>query len=399
MSASDGAATFAGDWARFRSLICEGYAYVSRATFDVPDWLDRHEGAALASSSPSQFVDVLQAVVRRFADPHLNVGPYDDADYSVTPTGSDLWVELRDGSPVVVDVKRAGAAHRGGVRPGWVVVELDGQPWRAAGHEPFGTRAPETLDDRTLCWGLNVALGGRRHRNRELGFLAGGRPVTLELAPTYAALPQADDPAVTLHWHGDTPRIEFANALGDRTRTPAAFDALLARCNESPVLLLDLRNTPSGGNTTVARRVMGRFTDVEVPYQRHEVPHEWTRWGVRHRSVALVSPISPRFDGRVAVLVGRWTGSMGEGMAIGMDALGHHTIGSRMAGLLGAIETLVLDESKAWIELPGEALFHVDGTPREDFVPSQFVASADIDEHGGDPALSAALEWASDQLR
>jgi carboxyl-terminal processing protease len=38
------------------------------------------------------------------------------------------------------------------------------------------------------------------------------------------------------------------------------------------------------------------------------------------------------------VLVGRWTASMGEGMAIGLDAMKRATIvGTRMAGLNGAV--------------------------------------------------------------
>jgi carboxyl-terminal processing protease len=35
-------------------------------------------------------------------------------------------------------------------------------------------------------------------------------------------------------------------------------------------LIIDLTETPSGGNTTVARAIMGRFTDKQLPYQTHE---------------------------------------------------------------------------------------------------------------------------------
>ena len=45
-----------------------------------------------------------------------------------------------------------------------------------------------------------------------------------------------------------------------------ALDSLLNYKN----LVIDLTETPSGGNTTVARAIMGRFTDKILPYQVHE---------------------------------------------------------------------------------------------------------------------------------
>ena len=71
----------------------------------------------------------------------------------------------------------------------------------------------------------------------------------------------------------------------------------------------------------------------------------------------------------MTVYVGRWTGSMGEGLGIGMQALGATLVGERMAGLLGAIYDLRLDHSGLVFKLPVERLYSVDGTPREDAVP------------------------------
>lgn len=62
---------------------------------------------------------------------------------------------------------------------------------------------------------------------------------------------------------------------------------------------------------------------------------------------------------------------MGEGLAIGFDAIGARVEGSRMAGLLGAIYEYKLDKSGVVIKFPVERLFHVNGTPREQFVPKR----------------------------
>jgi carboxyl-terminal processing protease len=92
----------------------------------------------------------------------------------------------------------------------------------------------------------------------------------------------------------------------------------------------------------------------------------------------------------VFVLCGRWTGSMGEGLVIGFDALGHTSVGSPMAHLLGALFHETLPASQAQVELGEEQLLHVNGTPREAFQPTIAVdpAEARLD---GDPAFDALL--------
>jgi carboxyl-terminal processing protease len=63
--------------------------------------------------------------------------------------------------------------------------------------------------------------------------------------------------------------------------------------------------------------------------------------------VEYVSPRKKTYKGNVYILVGHWTGSMGEGIAIGFDALDRATvIGTPMAGLLGAISNFRLTETK-----------------------------------------------------
>lgn len=61
---------------------------------------------------------------------------------------------------------------------------------------------------------------------------------------------------------------------------------------------------------------------------------------------------------------------MGEGMAIGFDGMKRAKImGTKMAGLIGAISGFQMTETKIGYQFPTERLYHVNGTPREDFVP------------------------------
>ena len=149
--------------------------------------------------------------------------------------------------------------------------------------------------------------------------------------------------------------------------------------------MLDLRDTPSGGNTAVARGIMGLFVARRRPYQRHVVEERAT--GTVRDWVEYVTPrgLAP-LRAPMVVLVDGWTGSMGEGMAIGLDAMGRATVvGDRMAGLRGATGATVLPVSGLRASFPTERLFHVDGTPRHLWRPSVRVPSGP-----GDPAMAEA---------
>jgi hypothetical protein len=158
--------------------------------------------------------------------------------------------------------------------------------------------------------------------------------------------------------------------LGD-SDTIAAFDAVMAGARPGQPIVLDLTDTASGGNTIVARAVMGWFVDASANYQIHKLPAEERETGVPRQWVEQVLPRpGKRHHGPVIVRVGRWTGSMGEGLAVGLDALGADVVGGPMAGLLGAIYDHRLTNSGLVIKLPTERTYSVDGTPREDFRPS-----------------------------
>jgi len=157
--------------------------------------------------------------------------------------------------------------------------------------------------------------------------------------------------------------------------------------------VIDLRNTPSGGNTDVARALLGHFVDVPQPYQMHTIPGVERATTVPRRFVEYVEPRAPRYEGRVAVVGGAWTGSMGEGCVIGLHANGARAFASDMGDLLGGLDNARLEHAEVWVELGTEALFHVDGTPREDFVGDVALPSADRDADGADPAWEALEAW------
>jgi C-terminal processing protease CtpA/Prc len=139
---------------------------------------------------------------------------------------------------------------------------------------------------------------------------------------------------------------------------------------------------------------MSRFIEREGAYQKHSIPAEERSSGVRRSWLELVSPRGDwHYLAPVAVLVDHWTGSMGEGIAIGLDGLGRAIIvGTEMAGLLGATQHVALPNTRIGVNFPSEKLFHVNGTPREQVEPTVRVDLTTSASDARDAILDTGLE-------
>ena len=337
-----------------------------------------------------QFVRLLEQVVDELYDPHAQLNTNLRSSYRLVPSGTDLWAEWRDGKALVTEVREGSDAQRAGMKPGDEVVSIDGVDIARAVDARMGRSYPHATAA-ARDWALRSVLAGTHDAARRLALLEGdaGREVLLPAADQPTG---SDAPLTASLIRPGIGYIRINDSLGDDA-TVAAFDAALAQLRETRALIVDLRDTPSGGNSSVARGILGRFVDRELPYQKHVLPAEERETGIRRSWLELVSPRGAfRYARPVAVLVDHWTGSMGEGLAIGFDATGAGIlVGTPMAGLQGATEHLQLANTGIGINLPTERLYHVDGTPREAFVPRVRVDVSGA-VAGRDPFIAAALQ-------
>ena len=393
-SGRDAFAAEAG-WVEFEDELRSKYAYLDRAGRDLADeQLVRSRGVALRTHKREELRRVLHQTALTFTDPHLIVGPFTDDDFNIVMTSADLDVTVQGDRFVVADVRAGSAADEAGVRPDWEVVAVDDVPIERAALLPFGEVLPGP-SARQLAYGATLAVNGRRGATeRQLTFRhPSGSEVTVSLAnPRVQARAVGEMPPVTarrIGLDGTIGLVRFNNSLGSN-ETITAFDVAIRELADTKGLIIDLRNTPSGGNTEVGRSIIGHFVDEPRAYQMHTIPFLEREYGVPRRFVEYAMPRAPRYDGPVVVLHGRWTGSMG--VVIGLDAAADvHMVGSDMGDLLGALWNVDLPASGARLDLGGEALFGPDGTPREDYVADTPLSSADRDVMGNDPALGAAL--------
>ena len=319
-------------------------------------------------------------------------------DYALVPSFADLWVEKTANGYQIMDVRRGSPAMQVGIRPGAIITSLEGKPIDQAVADFIGLY-PYALNDERRSYAARVMAAGRKGWLRRIGLYHDGLEWTVELPTLYHARLRRDTNLLSVSSVSHLGRrygvIRFNDSLG-YNETVQAFDYALNTLPNVNGLVLDLRDTASGGTALVARGILSRFISAQTVYQRHELPSDQRDFGVKRCWSEEVEPRGWTFNAPVAVLSGRWTASMGEGLTIGFDAIGSATFGTDMARLLGGITDHTLKETGVKVKLTTEKLFHVDGTPREFFRPRGYFNFADArDDFGRDGPMDAALDYLS----
>ena len=359
---------YAADARALDRIIVENYAYEDHwpggALPDSP--LLARERAAVHDRD--SLLHYAEDRIASLADHHAITGSSFKDSWAIIPTYSDLWIERR-GDAYIIDAVRDGSPAAGaGILAGDRLTEVGGVPigqaiagfWQALGLPATPERAG---------YAARVLAAGRRDRPRDLAIEHEGAGRRVTLPNLYARSPNPPSLSVVRDAHGRS-IIRFNNSLGDQG-TIAAFDAAMAALPANAPVVIDLTDTPSGGNTSVARAIMGWFIDRPRSYQVHRLPAEERETGIARQWVEQVLPRQAKRHSPLPVIrVGRWTGSMGEGLAIGFAAFGARVEGTRMARLKGAVYDFALPSSGLGVKLPAERLYTVGGLPREEFVPA-----------------------------
>jgi C-terminal processing protease CtpA/Prc len=379
---------FAADFDQFWSEIAEDYGYFDEKQTDWAAVRERYGPRARKVGGRAEFIALLEDAMDELYDAHASLRTNTAHSFRLVPSGADLWAEFSGGRALVKEVRPGSAAARAGVRAGQEILAIRGVPVEQAVAARVGAslRAP---DPAARDWALRSLLAGRRDEPRRLSLAAPEGPREIQIDNPAEAV-QAR-PLEARRLDASVGYIRLHNNLGDDDLVPA-FDAALSELAACPALILDLRDTPSGGNTGVAEALMGRFVRTAQPYQKYVLPKAGWR-GRDRESVQYVTPRGPfTYEGRLVVLVDHWTGSMGEGMAIGFDGMARGTVvGTPMAGLHGANHSSTLAKTGIGFAYPAERLFHIDGTPRERWLPKVRVELTGQDVDGKDPILERAL--------
>ena len=360
---------FAADFDFMWSSLRDNYVYFDKKETDWNRVREFYRPLLANVKSRSDFVTLLERVLDELYDNHLSLNTNLNSSPRLVPTGLDVWAEWRDGRAVITQLRKGFSAEQAGLRIGMEIVSINGVPVEIA----VARRLPgslKTISPEARNWALRAVLAGTHDQPRIIVAKSRkglSRSFRLDLATQ-----------TTVDNYNYTPKVEWKRLphqigyikINDliASEIVSQFDAALNELRKSRGLILDIRDIPRGGNTDVAEPIMARLVDRRLGYQ--EVAP------LRERK--YIKEISPRGDwtyaAPIVVLVNRWTASMGEGIAIGLDGMKRATIvGTQMAGLNGGVFNLELPETKIGVTYPGERLNHISGTPRENFNPPVLV--------------------------
>jgi carboxyl-terminal processing protease len=273
---------YAADARSIERLVNDNYAYLDRFEGGRMPMSDKFRAEAEAVDSREALIRYAERALAALADHHAITGSSFNDSWAIIPTYADLWVVRRGGQYLIEAVREGSPAEKVGIAAGDNLIAVGEVPtqqavetfWKAMGLQV----TPERAD-----YAARVLAAGRRDRPRDLTVSHGGASRRLSLPNLYTDQP--DRPLLTV-----TGRvIRFNNSLGDQG-TIEAFDKAMAALPRNAPVVLDFSDTPSGGNTSVARAIMGWFVDRPRNYQVHNLPAEERETGIPRQWVEQVLP-------------------------------------------------------------------------------------------------------------
>lgn len=379
------------DFEYFWKTIQENYCYWDKKATDWQKVKTLYTPEVDTITTHRSFVGLLERVLYELYDHHASLNTNTQKSQRLVPSGADLWAGYVNGVPLITEVRMAYGAWNAGLRAGMELVAFNDQPIDKA-IEPFLPKALRKPDGEARDYALRVLLAGTHSTRRKItvkdkGGVRHFYPDSLRTINEFTYSGDLESKVL----EGGVGYIRINNRLWDNALIPL-FDSVLNTLMGTQALVLDLRETPSGGNTTVARAILGRFITREGFYQAHELTAEERQYGVKRSWKEIVSPRQQPYTKPLVVLADHWTGSVGEGIVIGFDALKRATvIGTPMAGLNGAIYSYQMPNTKIGFSFPVEKLFHTQsGAPREAYTPTLVVK---LQGTGEDEILLAARAY------
>jgi len=386
---------YKADFAFFWETVHSNYCYFEKKQIDWDKLKEGYSRQADTVSSRESFITILENAIYELYDHHCSLRTRNYLSRRLVPTSADLWASFETGKPLIEEVRKGFGAEKAGVSVGMEVVAVNDVPVNEA-IKPF---LGHTVNTESRSFALRLALAGDhvtprkirlRKNNAVLDFYPDRDSLMLENVQ-YPSLVESKE-------LGQTGYIRINNFLFDNALIPF-FDSVLNGMLQKKAIIIDLRETPSGGNTTVARAILSRFISKEQFYQKHELYAEEKESGVKRSWEEIVSPRGVTYPGLLVILADHWTGSISEGITIGFDGMKRAVvIGTPLARLNGAVESYEMPNTKIGFNISTERLYHVNGLPRELYKPTVEV-DVSGQKPGNDPIMNVAMDYLIRQLK
>ncbi len=266
------------------------------------------------------------------------------------------------------------------------ILEFNGKEFSKA-IDAFPTVCHNKKNDEVRNWIGNKILAGRYNESRILKLkLVNGGTKTIDLDDFKLTKNKGVLQSEKIDQIGI---IRINNSLNEH-KLIAKFDKTLDGLMDTKGLIIDLRNTINGGRCDIAISILGRFIEKRGDYQTIISTQRPINDLQPDQKCIYVEPRLKTYNQPVAVLVGKWTGSMGEGLAMGFDGLQRaDIIGTEMRKLLGGMYGYTIQNTDLGYNISREKIFHINGTSRQDYIPNVLIVPSEIES---DVVLKKGIE-------
>ena len=358
------------------------HAYLAEQAIDLA-CLDRVYRQTDHLTSTGQLMAHLEQLMLEFADNHMHLRANTNDSYRLS---GPLVVSINsEGHFLLSDYRKTQLSQPEGLPTGARLVSINDQSPETV-IEAFPTRCLDKTLPELQEWIINKALAGIYNQPRKVLFTTTDAHHRFDL-DQFETITHNELLSSRVIQHIGV--LTVNNSLGNN-QLISAFDQALDKLRHTRGLVLDLRNTIGGGDSYIARAIISRLINQTQAYQQHRFIEQYDdQPGIPRRWVEQVEPRGRHYDKPLVVLVNHWTGSMGEGLAIGLQGMGRATVlGTEMAGLLGAVNGFAVSDASYAFQMPVEQLYRLDGTPRERVQPDVLVPP---DDSSADNVLAAAI--------
>lgn len=385
------------DFNYFWNTIDSNYCYFEKKHIDWKQLHNIYQKQVDTVSTRDAFIGILEKAIYELYDHHCGLRANTKTSRRLVPTGADIWAEYAVDKAVITEVRKGFGAEKVGITAGMEVVAVNDVPVKQA----ILAFLPHTVNDESKSFALRLVLAGDHVTKRKItlksangqkDFYPDADGLMLENI-NYTAMVESKD-------MGEMGYIRINNYLFDNALIPK-FDSVLNTMMNKKALIIDMRETASGGNTAVARAILGRFIDKDHFYQKHELWAEELETGIKRSWTEIVSPRKNPYLKPMVILADHWTGSISEGITIAFDGMNRATvIGTQLARLNGAVYSFEMPNTKIGFNISEERLYHVNGTPRELFRPAIEVdVTKQHPGEGGDVILNSAMDFLKNKLK
>jgi carboxyl-terminal processing protease len=348
--------------------ISKNYIYLNKKNIDLNCIQEYYEKQIPNIETEEETVLFFEYLLDEFYDNHLTLSTNRKSSFRLF---APIYVTIENDKPIITNIWQTQIENLNQNMLGAEILKFNGIDFQQV-IKNFPTHCNDKTLPETKEWIANKILAGRYNEPRILSLkLSNNKVVKYDLNNIKLI---NNENLLTSKTVNEIGIIRINNSLGNDNLV-SEFDKTLSELSNTKGLIIDLRNTIFGGDTYEARGIMSRFIKEPKPYQKHSFTAKSENNPDVERSwIEYVSPRLEQYKNPVVILVGRWTGSMGEGLAIGFEGMGRAEIaGSEMRRLAGEVYDFGFKNQRYGYKLSTAKLYHVNGTIREKYIPTNYV--------------------------